>query len=957
MLWPDDPPERARHSLSMSLSSLRNQLEPPGVPQGAVIIADRFSVRLNPDAVSTDTIEFEAALKLAKAAQQEAARTASLRRALELYRGELLSGYFEDWIGPEQQRLSDLHLGALVGLTASLEKEGDVEGALDSALRAARTDPLREEAHLLLMRLYARAGNVAAGLREYRLLEKTLREELGESPSGAATAFARQLQQQVPAAVSPSIVVPVRARPSRKRPAPAEKVAESGVPVAATPCLPVQLTRLFGREQELEQLAGLLGRERLITLTGTGGSGKTRLAVEAARRATGSFGEHLWFVPLAEVTDANRIPGAIADTLGLTRAPGVPPIEQVVAFLVGLRSLLVLDNLEQVAVEGAEVIRSLLGRAPTLTCLLTSRQRLNISGEWEFAVLPLATPTQLQAPERLMQFPSVQLFVDRAQSVRPDFQLTRTNAQAVAELCEGLEGLPLAIELAASRAQVLSPARMRALLPRRFDLLTSRRRDLPERHRSLRAAMEWSYRLLSPELKAFYARLSVFRGGWTLEAAESVCEEPVALDYLAQLVESSLVVSQERGEEMRFRMLETIREFAAEHLGEPERSRSHQRHVAFFLSMAEHATAVVGTAEEIACLDRMAGEHNNLLAALSLAENTGDETCLRLAVALRRFWEVRNHYQEGRGWLAKALEKGRGASPVLRAKALGAAGTLAWHQGEVDQAQRLHEDSLALFRKAGDEAGVSVALGNLGLAAWKRGDLATARTRFEECLPLFQKRGNAKGVASTLNNLGIVSREMGDMDAARRYYRECLTMRRESGNKHGAASALINLGNLEIAQGDCEAGARLHGEGLQIFRELEDRRGIAAAQFGLGLSAFGRGETEAARQYYTESLSLRAAIQSKTDIADSLEGFGELAAREGRFAKSARLFGAATALRELIGTPVPRDDVERHVEMQDSLRRSLDEDVYVAAFEAGRRLSWDQAVKLALDSSLDTPAL
>jgi predicted ATPase len=393
--------------------------------------------------------------------------------------------------------------------------------------------------------------------------------------------------------------------------------------------LPVQFTRFFGREDELTRLEEILLEEKphLLTLTGPGGSGKTRLALEAARQLIEPFGGAVWFVPLQDLTDPGLLPGAIAASLRLPRLPQVEPLEQVVEVLSRQPSLLVLDNFEHLLGSGLMVndsmvygstinhqpsaislVRTLLERVPSLTLLITSRQVLNLTGEREFYVSPLPTPGGEDTPEWLLRCPSVQLFVDRAQKVRPDFQVTPANAPAVSELCYRLEGIPLALELAAARVQVLTPVQMLAQLEHRFDFLVSRKRDEARRHQTLRAAMDWSYQLLSPELQRFFARLSVFRGGWTLEAAAAVAsdewqvtsdESPItshqspvisnALDTLAQLQECSLVQAEEAGAEMRFRMLETLREYAGEQLASEEQAALRERHADYFLHWVEEA--------------------------------------------------------------------------------------------------------------------------------------------------------------------------------------------------------------------------------------------------------------------------------------------------------------------------------------------------------------------------------
>ncbi|HEX8958725.1 MAG TPA: BTAD domain-containing putative transcriptional regulator, partial [Solirubrobacterales bacterium] len=424
--------------------------------------------------------------------------------------------------------------------------------------------------------------------------------------------------------------------------------------------LPLQLTRFFGREKEIERIERLLKQDgaRIVTLTGPGGTGKTRLAIEAAGRLLDHFDGAVWFVAAADLSDASVLPDAIHDAMRLPRSGGGDPLAEVVEALSHQPALLILDNLEQVVDGGAEAVRELAARLPSLAVIATSRQVLGVDGEREFVVDPLPVPSGPVSAERLGLYESVRLFVDRAQAVKPDFQVTNGNAPAVAELCVRLEGIPLAIELAAARASVLSPTQMLYQLGNRFEFLVSRRRGVAERQRTLRAAVDWSYRLLSPDLQRFFARLSVFRGGCTVESAESVCEEPLALDALAQLRESSLVLTETCPTcgRMRFRLLETLREYAWGRLSAEEQSEIERRHAAHFDELAEQAEPYLTGPDQATWLAHLDAEHDNLRAALGWADRSGEaEMRLRLAGSLWRFWSVRGYFAQGRRALEDAL--------------------------------------------------------------------------------------------------------------------------------------------------------------------------------------------------------------------------------------------------------------------------------------------------------------
>lgn len=406
---------------------------------------------------------------------------------------------------------------------------------------------------------------------------------------------------------------------------------------------------------------------RILTLTGMGGSGKTRLAVEAARDLLDNFNGAIYFVSLADLRDARLIADTLLKALSLSRIANSEPLAQAAVKLSEQPSLLIFDNFEHLLAEGSLVVRELLERVPSLVCLITSRQPLGISGEQEFPVSPLPIPAVTDAPETLLGCGSVQLFLDRAQAVRPDYQITQANTEAMAQLCRHLEGIPLAIELAAAQAKVLTPSQMLGQLARRFDFLVSRRRDAIKRHRTLRSAIDWSHQQLAPELQRFFAGLSVFRGGWEIAAAETVCEESGAADYLMKLQENSFIVVEEYAGTMRFRMLETVREYAEQRLSETERTELLRRHADFFLQLAETAEPELGKLEQAEWLKRLEAEHDNIRAALECCK--ADEKCadgLQLASSLLRYWTGNGHPNEGRDFLEYFLTRSDDVPKAVR---------------------------------------------------------------------------------------------------------------------------------------------------------------------------------------------------------------------------------------------------------------------------------------------------
>jgi predicted ATPase len=690
--------------------------------------------------------------------------------------------------------------------------------------------------------------------------------------------------------------------------------------------LPLQFTRFFGREEEIARLRDLLltDETRLVTLTGAGGTGKTRLALAAADRLRKAFEGALWFVPLQDLADAHLILDKTVEALRLPRSPHVGPMEQLVVFLSRQPSLLLLDNFEHLVSEGAILIQTLLERVETLQLVVTSRHRLDLVGEREFPVGPLPVPVEsyelsVERPAKtasselstfnaqlstLAACPSVQLFVDRAQQVRPDFQVTQGNAAVVTELCERLEGIPLALELAAARAGVLTPAQMLAHLEHRFDFLVSRQRDTAARHRTLRAAIDWSYRLLTPELQRFFARLSVFRGGWTLEAAQAVCEQPVALDCLQELKESSLVAAETGGKEMRFRLLEMLREYGVEQLAPEERAALARRHGEYYLALAEAAEPHLIGADQVAWLDRLEGEHDNLRAALRWFAESGEaEDGCRLAAALERFWLMRGYWREGRERLAEQLERMDPETRTsARARALHAAGQLAIGQGDYRAAQVLHEESQVIWQRLGDDLGRAHSLGSLGSIALVQGNLEAARALHEESLALCTARGALCDRAGSLDALGHLARERCDYETARALHEESLTIRRARGDLYGIAHSVDSLGYIAFEQGDWSMAMRLHEESLAIRRALGDRRGITGSLVRLAQVVQEQGDYETARACYEESLAIQRELGARPGIAGSLNGLGQMAYCQADFKAAWEFFQESLTLARDLGS-------------------------------------------------------
>ena len=1016
-----------RDNMRSALRELRRKMDAPGVPlHQSVIVGGRDDLRLNGAQVTCDAALYREKMQQAKRTRNEEARICLLEQAVELYRGDLLSTLDDDWIVAERRILAEEQRSALSQLTGWYERAGNIGKAIAYAQQTAHLDQRDETACCHLMRLHIRCGQYAEAQAQYARLRRVLKLEWEEDQEdngndGEAGIYAPApseeacgLNHQAGERLRASGHVLKSANGWNFRPAPRQ------IRVTRPCCVPARhpahLTRYFDQHGRIAALADALRADssaRLVTLVGLGGAGKTRLAAETARTLQtasdglpGVFQNHfqsrVFWIDLTPLRDAAQIADAISDAILPRRDAELPVLDQLARDMGGERALLVLDNFEHLAERGASVVRDLLHRLPLLSILVTSRQRLRIQGE-QTRPLSLLTPPD-----------SIDLFADRARLAQPAFTLEAldaANRNMVEELCRRLEGIPLALELAAAWMDTLAPTDILAGLEHRFDLLVSAHDDVPARHRSLHALIAWSYEQLPDALATLFVRLSVFRGGWNAQAAQAVCEEQeessclpgfpaAALHALRLLQEKSLILAREgqtaelgaKGE-TRFHLLETLREFADSRLSEVERAGCAKRHAAYFLRLAEQAEEGLRGAEQTAWLDRLETDHDNLRAALEYLHQTG-QTHLhqRLVSALARFWQLRGHISEGRQRLACALAACPEPTPA-RAQMLRYAGNLADAQSDRPAAAALFTESLTTARHIHDESLTAWALYALGHNSLAMEAFAEARSYLMESMQRFallDELDGQRGAAFVQHKLGSVSLAQGDFDRAICYFERAADLHGELGDLHSQALSLLNIGNARVNQGKVTEAGAWYARSLAVFKATGDVNLVAVAQaclgnmairtgrysdaqtlleralkthrelgarvheawslYFLGTLALKQNHTIQARECYEESLKILQGSGNRARVAVLLLAFGHLAQMEGETARAARLFGASAALFTRINTTIDPAIHSHHALALDATRATLGEAAFAVHWAEGQTYAPEQTVTYALYS-------
>ena len=872
-LWESDPPASARKLVQVYVSQLRRSL-----PTWARIVTTAGAYVLEVPAALVDAVRFERLVEESAAARRDSNHALALslaEQASGLWRGRAYGDMgYAGFLQPEIERLEELRLVALeerVDAQLALGRHAEVLGEIRGL---AAENPLREQLQQQAMIALYRCGRQSEALELYAALRRRLDEELGLEPGPELRDVQRRILQQD---------------------------ADLDLPFVEGACsLPVPPNRLIGRDHDLEALATLLDRRevRLLVLTGAGGSGKTRLALEAARRAQASYANGAVLVELVPLRDPRLVVPTIAQALSVADAQ--QPLEALTGALRSRELLLVLDNAEHVR-DAMPALVELLARAPRLTVLVTSRTVLHLSGEHVFPVAPLDAEA------------SQALFEQRARSLQPDFRITPENRGAVRELCRRVDGLPLAVELAAARVRALTPEAVLERLNERLSFLAGGPHDLPARQQTLYETLDWSYELLSEEERALLARLSVFRGGATLGAVAEICvdgDEGGALDLVERLADASLLLVRRPAEgEVRYDLLETVWQYAADRLQEVDAAATRQRHAEWCLALAERAEPELSGERQAWWFSQLEAEHDNARAALAhLAETGQRERALRLTALLSRFWYVRGHLTEARRHLDEVLPVAGDLNPLLLRRVQTAGASIALLQGDYAAARAFAEGALESARRAGEQRFVANALSNLGAISLAGGDEERAAEVLEQAVALARQVGDERIMALALNNLGDLALSTGDYRRAEPLFEESHALLRARGDTANIARSLFNLGAVDLMVGaDCAAEARF-GEALELARAAED----------------------------------------KEDLAWCLEGFAALAARAGDGERAATLLGAAGALLGRIGADFKPFERRLNKSTESAVRAACDARIFDEARERGASMPPEDVLDLAL---------
>jgi predicted ATPase/DNA-binding SARP family transcriptional activator len=886
-LWPDSSESQSRTNLRHLLHTLRSIL--PDAEHYLQVTPDMLAWNQNSN-FEFDVLEFQSAASQINSVE-------SLEKAIHLYQGDLIPTCFDNWIEPARSRLRDLYMSTLLRLTNLLEKQGDIRGAIEVANRLLQADLLREATYCRLMVLHASRGDRASVLRTFDVCAANLQKELGVEPGPETIAILEALiQPQVDLKGQSQASTPAQLRNNR---------------------LPAPMDGLIGRSNEKKQVIDLIHGFRLVTLTGIGGVGKTRLAQEIAWKLAGTpdsavGADGIWWFDLAPISTLETLTQTVAASLQITGRANSSVMESLLEALDSRCILLILDNCEHLLEKTAQFIFELLRACPHLRVLTTSRVSLHLSGEMVFYVPPLSN--QADDPSALSE--SELLFYERARAANPTFSFRPEHLDPVRAICRRLDGIPLAIELAAARMHMLTPLEISQRLENAFQILVQKKHGIPPRHQTLRSTLDWSYQLLNDDEARLFRRLSVFSNGFTLYSVIVVCgfqpaETGELLNALEGLIDKSLLRPLNFSEgQPRMILLELIREYAFDRLSESgERDQVRRKHAMFFMELALRLEPLLESPQQADWLDQLEMEHANLRSAFLWMKETCDaENGLRLASALALFHFMRGHLREGYSWLVDFLSIPAGVDLALRAKACDRAGLLARYQGAYQQANSWSSESLTICRQMND----------------------------------------LHGVADALGNLGYVALHQGADHPAGEYYQEALAIHQQLNNRQGIADSYSHLAMLAYRRGNYNEAVSLHQSSLEIWHGLEDHQGIAYALNHLGYVSLTVGDLPRARDQFRESLKISDAIRFQWGIINAIEGIACYAALTGQSETAIRLAGGAAFLRETISLPIP-SSIEMNLQsMLSPAYHALGEEKTSSLHAEGKSLSYEQLIQQSI---------
>ncbi|MCA9982880.1 MAG: AAA family ATPase [Anaerolineales bacterium] len=978
LLWPERSQGQTLGNLRRVLYDLRRHV-------GDYLTISRDSVAIVPERIWLDADALGAALRdiSDSSSFHSPSELAQVETALTFYKGPFLQGFnagdsagFDNWLVRERERWQQRVGDTLEQLGAWYLDHGPYSSGLRSVRQLLQLDPYREATVRQLLRLLIYNGQRAEALAQFETSRELLWQELGVEPATETLTLYEQI-------LADELVTPDL------------PVNNSEAPVHNLPRL---LTTFIGREKELVDIADLISSHRLVVLTGVGGIGKTTLSIQVGHRLLADFADGVWLIELAQVSNPDYVAETIAYALGLRDSGDQPVIERLLSHLQQKSGLLILDNCEHLIHTAARFVETLLQRCPGLKILATSREAFTIPGERLYQVPPLSLPSRQQSSSLTLanwaQYEALTLFVDRVAAMIPDFQLDEDNVRPLVHICQQLDGLPLAIELAAARVRVLTVAQIANRLDERFQLLTSGRRTALPRQQTLRASIEWSWSLLTATEQHLLQRLSVFAGGMSLAAVEAVCADEMLdrfelLDLMDELVKKSLVVAERQpGLEKRYHLLIIIRQFAQEKLAEAGRQALMQdRHLAYFLQMAEQAGEALIGPDQVAWRTHLERELDNIRAALNWAQHTNREAGLKLTIAIWRFWRD-GYLREGNSYLAHFLADEKGISLPLKARALWVWSQISYHLGVGGRPHSLISESLALYRDLGDQTGIAW---TLSVMAQLRGNIALGQAEglafLDESLTIFQTLGDRLGIAGVLLNRATYARERNDYDQALVYAKDSASLLREMGDLASLADALSWAADAAIIAGDfVSAEAMLH-ESLAIQKSLGPRpTGIGLCDFGRFY--FARGDYEKASHYLEKGIALLQQVGElhygnwaaahlghvllqlgktgkaksllieaqqafyktgvKIGVVFALEGLASLAVRQAQLEKALTIIAWGDSARALLENPRPPQEQKAVDQELAIIRERIGENQFAIVYAAGQGIDLEDAVALAL---------